>query len=126
MVLPSVLFNVVLVCSTTAKFQSLKCTMDDDTIKSQSFHELILGTMHVGTANSEDNPNSTYFNSKGMWFTYIIVVAIIHYVFLSLPFLSVAMTWTLTNVIHNMVRLSLDEILYLKHSISAHVCHLTH
>jgi hypothetical protein len=38
-----------------------------------------------------------------MWVTYMIVVAFIHYVFLSLPFLSVAMSWTLTNVIHNVV-----------------------
>jgi len=57
--------------------------------------------MNVGVAHSDPNPNSTYFNSKGMWVTYVIVVAFIHYVFLSLPFLSVAMAWTLTNVIHN-------------------------
>ena len=59
--------------------------------------------MNVGVATSDPNPNSTYFNSKGMWLTYILVVAFIHYVFLSLPFLSVAMAWTLTNVMHNMV-----------------------
>jgi len=60
-------------------------------------------TMNVGVAHSDPNPNSTYFNSKGMWVTYILVVAFIHYMFLSLPFLSVAMAWTLTNVLHNMV-----------------------
>ena len=38
-----------------------------------------------------------------MWVTYCIIVGIIHYVFLSLPFLSVAMAWTLTNVFHNTV-----------------------
>ena len=59
--------------------------------------------MNVGVAHSEPNPNSTYFNSKGMWVTYVLVVAFIHYVFLSLPFLTVAMSWTLTNVIHNVV-----------------------
>ncbi|KAK2157045.1 hypothetical protein LSH36_200g04113 [Paralvinella palmiformis] len=57
--------------------------------------------MNVGVAHSDPNPNTTYFNSRGMWLTYTIVVGIIHYVFLSLPFLSVAMSWTLTNVIHN-------------------------
>ncbi|ESN98562.1 hypothetical protein HELRODRAFT_177041 [Helobdella robusta] len=59
--------------------------------------------MNVGVASSDPNPNSTYFSSRGMWVTYILVVAFIHYVFLSLPFLSVAMAWTLTNVIHNML-----------------------
>jgi hypothetical protein len=57
--------------------------------------------MNVGVAHSDPNPNSTYFSSRGMWVTYVLVVAFIHYVFLSLPFLSVAMAWTLTNVIHN-------------------------
>jgi len=60
--------------------------------------------MNVGVAHSDPNPNSTYFNSKGMWVTYVLVVAFVHYMFLSLPFLSVAMAWTLTNVLHNMVR----------------------
>jgi len=59
--------------------------------------------MNVGVAHSDPNPNSTYFNSKGMWVTYVLVVAFIHYIFLSLPFLSVAVAWTLTNVFHNMV-----------------------
>jgi len=59
--------------------------------------------MNVGVAHSDPNPNSTYFNSKGMWVTYVLVVAFVHYMFLSLPFLSVAMAWTLTNVLHNMV-----------------------
>ena len=59
--------------------------------------------MNVGVAHSDPNPNSTYFSSRGMWLTYVLVVAFIHYVFLSLPFLSVAMAWTLTNVIHNAV-----------------------
>lgn len=59
--------------------------------------------MQVGVANSISNPNSYYFNSKGIWVTYIIVVAILHYAILSLPFLSVAIAWTLTNVIHNVV-----------------------
>lgn len=66
------------------------------------------GTMNVGVAHSDSNPNSTYFSSKGMWVTYAILVAFLHYVILSLPFLSVAMAWTLTNVIHNAVSISLS------------------
>jgi len=59
--------------------------------------------MNVGVTTSYANPNSVFFNSKGMWLTYIIIVGFVHYVLLSLPFLSVAMAWTLTNVIHNAV-----------------------
>ena len=66
--------------------------------------------MQVGVTNSYPNPNSYYFNSKGIWLTYIIVVAILHYIFNSLPFLTVAMAWTLTNVVHNLVNLFMDCI----------------
>jgi len=59
--------------------------------------------MNVGVAHSDPNPNSTFFNSRGMWVTYIIIVVIVHYMLLSLPFLSVALAWTITNVLHNMV-----------------------
>ena len=62
------------------------------------------GNMNVGVAHSDPNPNSTFFNSRGMWVTYIIIVIIVHYMLLSLPFLSVALAWTLTNVLHNAVR----------------------
>lgn len=59
--------------------------------------------MNVGVSNGNCNPNSTYFNSKGIWLTYILIVAFCHYVLLSLPFLSVAMAWTLTNILHNVI-----------------------
>jgi len=59
--------------------------------------------MNVGVAHSEPNPNSTFFNSRGMWVTYIIIVVVVHYMLLCLPFLSVAIVWTLTNVLHNAV-----------------------
>jgi len=62
--------------------------------------------MNVGVAHSDPNPNSTFFNSRGMWVTYVIVVVLVHYMLLSLPFLSVAIAWTLTNILHNVVRLS--------------------
>ena len=69
--------------------------------------------MNVGVAHSESNPNTSYFNSKGMWVTYIVVVCLIHYICLSLPFLSVAMSWTLTNVIHNLVSKTVISFPYL-------------
>lgn len=59
--------------------------------------------MNVGVAHSEPNPNTSYFNSRGIWLTYIIVIVILHYVCLSLPFLTVGMAWTLTSLLHNIV-----------------------
>jgi len=59
--------------------------------------------MNVGVAHSDPNPNSTFFNSRGMWVTYILIIGIVHYMLLCLPFLSVALVWTITNVLHNVV-----------------------
>lgn len=60
--------------------------------------------MNLGVVPNGLNPNATYFNSKGMWITYVLVVGFIHYIILSLPWLSVAWAWTGTNIIHNAVR----------------------
>jgi hypothetical protein len=62
--------------------------------------------MNVGEAHSETNPNSSWLNSKGTWLTYVIFTLILHFVLLSLPFLSTPVAWTLTNVLHNCVSFS--------------------
>jgi len=72
--------------------------------------------MNVGVAHSDPNPNSTFFNSRGMWVTYVLIIFIVHYMLLCLPFLSVAAAWTLTNVIHNAVcRLMLLLVMLVEH-----------
>jgi len=59
--------------------------------------------MNVGVAHSEQNPNTSWLNSKGIWFTYIIFTTTMHLILLSLPFLTTPVAWTLTNVCHNLV-----------------------
>ncbi|KAJ8258162.1 hypothetical protein GJAV_G00193830 [Gymnothorax javanicus] len=59
--------------------------------------------MNVGVAHSEVNPNTRVMNSRGIWLAYLLLVAVLHIVLLSIPFLSVPLVWTLTNVIHNLV-----------------------
>ncbi|XP_064648329.1 ORM1-like protein 1 [Lineus longissimus] len=59
--------------------------------------------MNVGVATSEANPNSSYFNSKGMWLTYVILIGLVHFVLLSFPFFTVQVAWTMTNVVHNVM-----------------------
>ncbi len=60
-----------------------------------------LGIMHVVAGAL--NPNRYWLNSKGMWAGYLTAVAILHYSLLGMPFLTTAMAWTLTHVIHNVV-----------------------
>lgn len=59
--------------------------------------------MNVGVAHSEGNPNTRVMNSRGIWLTYALGVGMLHVVLLSIPFFSVPVVWTLTNVIHNLV-----------------------
>ena len=61
------------------------------------------GRMNVGVAHSEVNPNTRVMNSRGIWLAYIILVGLLHVVLLSIPFFSIPVVWTLTNVIHNLV-----------------------
>ena len=65
--------------------------------------------MMPGVANANrGNPND-YFSSRGIWAAYIIVVGLVHYVFLSLPFLDTPMAWTLTNITHALVSYTLTH-----------------
>ncbi|KAM8829729.1 ORM1-like protein 2 isoform 1-T1 [Synchiropus picturatus] len=61
--------------------------------------------MNVGVAHSEVNPNTRVMNSRGIWLTYLLLTVALHVVLLSIPFFTVPLVWTLTNVIHNLVRL---------------------
>lgn len=44
-----------------------------------------------------------YMNARAMWFTYVLVVYVLHIFLLSIPVLSVGTAWTMTNVVHNLV-----------------------
>ena len=58
--------------------------------------------MIVG-GHGDVNPNSSWLNGKGLWLSYGLGVLLLHLILLSLPFLSTAVAWTLTNLIHNLV-----------------------
>ena len=61
--------------------------------------------MNVGVVHREPNPNTSHFNSRGIWLTCVLVdvVVILHYVCLSLPFLTVGLVCTRTSLLHNRV-----------------------
>lgn len=62
-----------------------------------------LSSMNVGVAHSEVNPNTRVMNSRGIWLTYLLLTVVLHVILLSIPFFTVPLVWTLTNVIHNLV-----------------------
>lgn len=61
--------------------------------------------MNVGIAQGDQNPNSSWLNSRGVWLTYIILVFVLHLILLSIPLISTPVAWTLTTTIHNVVRI---------------------
>ncbi|NWI18439.1 ORML2 protein, partial [Crypturellus soui] len=63
--------------------------------------------MNVGVAHSKVNPNTRVVSSRGVWLAYGISVAVLHIILLSIPFFSIPVVWTLTNVIHNLVMFAL-------------------
>ena len=65
------------------------------------------GRMNVGVAHSDSNPNHSVYNSKGIWVTYLLLIFLVHLLILSVPFFSVAIAWTLTNVLHDIVSIQL-------------------
>lgn len=78
--------------------------------------------MNVGVAHSEVNPNTRVMNSRGIWLTYALGVGILHIVLLSIPFFSVPVVWTLTNVIHNLVSSTLPVVHLCAHFNAVFVC----
>ena len=52
---------------------------------------------------SINNPNESWLESKGTWFTYVLLIIIGHLVILSIPFFDTPTAWTLTNTFHNLV-----------------------
>lgn len=79
--------------------------------------------MNVGVAHSEVNPNTRVMNSRGIWLTYLLLTVVLHIILLSIPFFTVPLVWTLTNVIHNLVSSSSSCWLF---SHMRHSCHLFH
>ena len=60
-------------------------------------------TMNVGIAQGERNPNSSWLNSRGVWLTYIILVFVLHFILLSIPYITTPVAWTLKTTLHNIV-----------------------
>lgn len=59
---------------------------------------------------SINNPNESWLESKGTWFTYVLLIIIGHLVILSVPFFDTPTAWTLTNMFHNLVRLQIRSV----------------
>lgn len=54
-------------------------------------------------AASSTNPNALWLNGRGIWLGYILSVVFLHFLLQCVPIFSVAIVWTLTHLIHNLV-----------------------
>ncbi|XP_046538857.1 ORM1-like protein 2 isoform X1 [Equus quagga] len=90
----------------TAQIDKGGCFLETTGVKAsaapQAGRASVAGRMNVGVAHSEVNPNTRVMNSRGIWLAYTILVGLLHVVLLSIPFFSIPVVWTLTNVIHNL------------------------
>ena len=58
--------------------------------------------MLVG-GHGDANPNTNWLQSRGLWVSYCLGILALHIILLSVPFLSIPVAWTLTNILHNLV-----------------------
>jgi ORMDL family len=59
--------------------------------------------MHIVGGHGNNNPNVDWLESRGFYVFYLVFIGVFHLILLSLPFLTVKMAWTTTNIIHNLV-----------------------
>ncbi|KJE91140.1 Ormdl2 protein [Capsaspora owczarzaki ATCC 30864] len=62
-------------------------------------------------ASSYNNPNEVWLHGKGAWLAYILLLVVLRLAFASVPFLSVPVSFTLTNVVHNMLSFYLFHLM---------------
>ncbi|CAD7080337.1 unnamed protein product [Hermetia illucens] len=65
----------------------------------------------IAGGHGDPNPNTSWINSRGFWLAYVLGVFLTHLILLSVPFISIPMAWTITNLLHNAAHL------YFLHSI---------
>ncbi|CAF0778289.1 unnamed protein product, partial [Didymodactylos carnosus] len=91
----------------------------DNNIKVNHFYKILIiiygcsitsVDMNVGIAQGERNPNSSWLNSRGVWLTYVILIFVLHFILLSIPYITTPIAWTLTTSIHNICSFYLFHI----------------
>jgi hypothetical protein len=53
--------------------------------------------------NKIENPNSSWLNLRGAWYTNLIITIVLKIAFSTLPGVSTEVSWTLTNLTYNIV-----------------------
>lgn len=56
-------------------------------------------------SNKLENPNSTWLSLRGTWLTNILIAMVLKIAFSILPGVTPEISWTLTNLTYNIVRL---------------------
>ena len=57
----------------------------------------------IAGGHGDPNPNTSWCCARGMWLAYILGILIVHLILLAVPFVSISVAWTLTNLMHSAV-----------------------
>ncbi|EDV96624.1 ORM1-like protein [Drosophila grimshawi] len=59
----------------------------------------------IAGGHGETNPNSSWLSARGFWLAYFLGLLFVHLLLLSVPFVTIPVAWTVTNLLHNAVHL---------------------
>ncbi|XP_034484005.1 ORM1-like protein [Drosophila innubila] len=59
----------------------------------------------IAGGHGETNPNSSWLSARGFWLAYFLGLLFVHLLLLSVPFVTISMAWTTTNLLHNFAHL---------------------
>lgn len=57
----------------------------------------------IAGGHGETNPNSSWLSARGFWLAYFLGLLLVHLLLLSVPFVTIPLAWTITNLLHNAV-----------------------
>lgn len=57
----------------------------------------------IAGGHGETNPNSSWLSARGFWLAYFLGLLLVHLLLLSVPFVTIPLAWTVTNLLHNAV-----------------------
>lgn len=59
----------------------------------------------IAGGHGDPNPNTSWLDSKGFWLAYTLGFLVVHLILLAIPFISIYIAWTITNILHNLVNI---------------------
>jgi len=80
----------------------------------------------IAGGHGETSPNSSWLSARGFWLAYFLGLLFVHLLLLSVPFVTISMAWTATNLLHNFVSIRSSsqqyDILLTSFIFFRHIC----